>query len=354
VADSNSPAHWSDGKIYVFTSVGMPIRSEGYDQFSFRFSRAVLFDQYDRVFRWIESTWQDYDGTLYAWYHYEPGGVCEQEARTAPQIGALVSYDNGLSFYDLGIVLRSGDEPNCDAANGYFAGGHGDFSVVLDRERKYFYFFFGNYGGDPARQGVAAARMSIDDLAGPVGKVWKYSDGDWNQPGLDGMVSPIFPVTVDWGRADTDALWGPSVHFNLQLNRFVMLLTRSCCSPGWPPDGIYISFSGDLSEPGGWTSPQKILEGVGWYPQVLGLAYGETDKVAGQWVRLYVGGVSEWILEFNGTPDLDVGPVDTKDWDGTYDYFTTRIPESGRRGAAAVGPETIYSPPRTSNVQRSP
>src|SRR5689334_13343471 len=75
---------------------------------------------------WIESVWQDADGTIYGWYHNEPGGVCPNSTLTAPRIGALVSTDGGASFTDLGIVLSTGDPLNCAAKNGFFAGGHGD------------------------------------------------------------------------------------------------------------------------------------------------------------------------------------------------------------------------------------
>ena len=102
---------------------------------------------------WIESAWRDDDGSIYAWYHHEPGGVCPNNSLTAPKIGALVSTDGGVTFTDLGIILATGDPLNCDAENGFFAGGHGDFSVILDQDRRYFYFLFGNYSGPPEHQG---------------------------------------------------------------------------------------------------------------------------------------------------------------------------------------------------------
>jgi hypothetical protein len=80
----------------------------------------------------------DGDGTIYGWYHNEPGGICSGGKLTAPRIGAVVSYDGGDTFFDLGLVLSSGDPPDCNAKNGFFAGGHGDFSVILDRDQAYF------------------------------------------------------------------------------------------------------------------------------------------------------------------------------------------------------------------------
>jgi hypothetical protein len=297
-ADSNSPAHWLDGTLFLFNSNGNPIRTQGPSFQALRAARAVLFYDYGHPMRWIESTWLDDDGTLYAWYHRE-AFVCPDEGMSAPEIGALVSYDNGATFFDLGIVLRAGDPPDCGAANGYFAGGHGDFTVVLDRDRQHFYFIFSNYGGPVSRQGIALARMAFDHRADPVGKVWKWDNGSWEQPGLEGSVTPILPAVTGWGAPDTDAFWGASVHWNTQLNQWVMLMNHSCCTPGWPQEGVYISFATDIAQPGAWTYPQKILEGGPWYPQVLGLTVGETDKEAGERVRLFVGAASEWELVFS-------------------------------------------------------
>lgn len=297
--DSNSPAHWYAGKRYLYNSSGMPVRLEGTDVLRMTGARAVMFDKYDRVARWIESVWQDTDGTLYAWYHYEPGNVCQGNYLTAPQIGAAVSTDHGVSFRDLGIVISSPFEPNCDAKNGYFATGNGDFSVILDREKNFFYFYFSHYGGDSSKQGVAVARMRFEDRRDPIAHVNKYFKGDWNEPGIDGDLTPVLPASVSWASENADAYWGPSVHWNRYLGKFVMLLNRSCCDSRWPQEGIYISYFADLSDPLTWSTPQKILDTTSWYPQVMGDGGIDTDTSAGQSPRLYVGGESRWKLVFS-------------------------------------------------------
>jgi hypothetical protein len=88
---------------------------------------------------------------------------------TAPKVGAAISRDGGITVQDLGIVLESGDAVDCAAKNGFFAGGHGDASVILDRENKYFYLFFTNYGGPVWEQGVAVVRIAFEDRHQPVG-----------------------------------------------------------------------------------------------------------------------------------------------------------------------------------------
>ncbi|MEZ5356129.1 MAG: hypothetical protein R2762_26130, partial [Bryobacteraceae bacterium] len=190
---------------------------------------------------------------------------------------------------------------DCGAENGYFAGGHGDFTVTLDRERRYFYFHFDNYSGPDGAQGVGLARLPFAWRDQPVGKVEKFFEGSWNEPGLGGRVSPAIPVRTPWGQAGADAFWGPTIHWNTHLNLFVMLLNRSCCEPGWPVSGIHIAFNADLANPYGWTAPREILaaEEAGWYPQAVGVDQGESDRVGGQVVRLYMGSDSNHIIVFN-------------------------------------------------------
>jgi hypothetical protein len=302
--DCNSPAHWDDGTLYLFNSAGHPWRSAGPDLFHLTADRRrCAYDKEANGGRWIEATWKDGDGALYGWYHNEPGGVCPERKDahlTAPRIGALRSNDNGATWHDLGVILEAPPGSlHCDTRNFYFAGGNGDFSVLLDARKQYFYFFFSAYG-DFAEQGVAAARMKFADRNAPVGKVWKWRNGKWNEPGLGGHLTPVFPAAVDWHREDADAFWGPSIHWNTHLKLFVMLLNRAK-DKDWTQEGLYVTFNRDLANPHGWTKPQRIMDAPfrpGWYPQVIGLETGGTDKRAGRVARLFVHGQSRWEIVF--------------------------------------------------------
>lgn len=306
MVDSNSPAFWRDGRFHLINSTGSgPILTSGEDQFRLDTWRAVNLGRQVNP-TWIEAVWQDPGGSILAWYHQERERVCGNQQRPAmPQIGAAISYDGGLSFTDLGLVLTSGDPVDCSSQNGYFAGGHGDFSVRLDRDQQYFYFLFGNYGGEVANQGIVAARLPYEDRFQPSGALQKYHRGGWGEPGLGGRVTPVFPAQVSWQSDATDSFWGPAIHWNTHLEQYVMLLNRSCCTPGFPQEGIYISFNPDIGNPGGWTTPQRIVENTGWYPQVLGLDPEDTDSQAGQRARLYIQGESWWELEFAKDPPLE-------------------------------------------------
>jgi hypothetical protein len=293
--DCNSPAHWSGDTVYLFNSAGSPKRSSGPDIFHLGPAQDSKYDTTANGGRWIECTWKDDDGTLYGWYHHEPGGLCPGTTLTAPKIGAVWSDDDGATFHDLGIVLEARPGLRCDARNGFFAGGHGDFSAMLDPQKEYFYLFFSTYSGDVSEQGVAVARMLYAHRRSPAGKVWKWYRGDWTEPGIGGRVTPIFPAAVDWARADADAFWGPSIHWNTHLGMYAILLNRTKDKPGWPQEGIYVTFNNDLANPGTWTKPTKILDGGRWYPQVLGIdaAGRETDKLAGRAARFSMRGADD-------------------------------------------------------------
>jgi hypothetical protein len=308
--DCNSPAHWDGKRLYVFNSTGHPWRSAGRDVFHLNEDyRRCEYDNQANGGRWIECTWKAEDGRLYGWYHLEPRGVCpdggansRQAHLTAPKIGAVSSTDNGATWHDLGIVLEAPPAIRCDTENFYFAGGNGDFSVMLDERSGWLYFFISTYVGEAAEQGVAVARMRWGDRDAPVGRVMKWHNDGWAEPGLGGKATPMFPARIDWHRADADAFWGPSVHWNRHLNQYVLLLNRAK-DYKWAQEGIYVAFNPDLANPRGWSAPEKLLGGAAasrWYPQVMGLDKGrqDTDKSAGRVARLFVAGESRWELLF--------------------------------------------------------
>ncbi|GAB4367950.1 MAG: hypothetical protein OHK0021_11280 [Bryobacter sp.] len=306
VIDGNSAAVWWQGELVLFHSDSRPTISRGPDQFNLSPAIPVNFVTDEPKTVWIEAAWADPEGSILVWYHTEPR-ACDGRL-AAPQIGAGISLDGGYTVYDLGIVLRAGDEPNCQSQNGFFASGHGDFSVVLDPTSGYFYFYFTNYAGPASGQGVVAARLAYEDRFGPVGRVAKFHEGAWESPGLEGPVSAIFPATKTWDRADTDSFWGPSVHFNEHLGVWVMLLNRACCAPEWPQAGIYLSFAPQLDSPAAWQAPRLLLARgqlihlPGFYPQILGLGPNGTDTLGDEVSRLYVQGMSIWNLRFSWDP----------------------------------------------------
>ena len=314
-ADGNSPSFWLNNRLHLFTSIAWPLNLSVADsQFDEWETREVDITDLAGKGIWVEAAWADGDGTVFGWYHHEPWGLYEDSLLTAPKIGAVISFDGGKTIRDLGIVLETGDDLNQQAENGYFTGGHGDFSVILDRERKFFYFLFTNYGGPEENQGVVIARMAFADRFEPVGKVQKYFNADWLEPGIGGRTTPVFPPLRGWHQKDPDCYWGPSIHWNTYLNCFVMLLNRASGEPGWSQEGIYITYTTELSRPDSWKTPQKLLDGTelpSWstfYPQVIGLETGGTDTLAGRTARFYVNGTSRWEIDFLVNTDAPPPP----------------------------------------------
>jgi len=306
--DCSSPCHWDGDTMYIFSSEMHPFRSSGPDLMHLnpQSERTAYDNEKDyNGGRWIEATHKADDGKLYGWYHREPGDICPGKPLTAPEIGAVVSTDNGMNWRDLGIILKAPDDSLfCDTPNKYFAGGNGDFSVIPDRQKEYVYFLISTYNKDPKEQGVSIARMRYADRDMPVGKVFKWRGGQWKEPGLGGRVTPILGPTIDWHKPRANVFWGPSVHWNTHLERYVMLLNLAR-DKDWTQEGVYISINRDIVNPEGWSKPEKILdasrlEASKWYPQVIGTtaANRETDKLAGRVTRLFVAGRSKWEIIF--------------------------------------------------------
>lgn len=312
--DCNTPIWWWNGNIHTLSSTGHPIRSAGPKLEEMSPIGPIVYNAWRDGGRWIEAVHQDPDGTLFGWYHNEPAHLIGDEWQvgrrfplTAPFIGAAVSYDNGANWDDLGLIIAGGPETlNIENHNYWFAGGNGDFTVILDQAGEYMYFVFGTYYKDVAQQGVCLARMRFADRTSPVGKVWKWHEGAWQEPGLNGKVTPLLPVVRDWYDPDPDTFWGPSVHWNHHINKYVILLNRAI-DVNWKQEGVYIAFTDDIGDPNSWSVPARILDGsVGWYPQVVGsnagggeTGRGETDRAAGHESRLFIHGKSEYVIRFS-------------------------------------------------------
>lgn len=304
--DGNSSTFWFEDRLHLFTSIGWPLKlSVSESPFGpWSTANVALDERLQTMAIWMEGAWADEDGVVFGWYHHEPGGLYQDSLLTAPKIGAVISFDGGKSMSDLGFILESGDPLNDDAKNGSFTGGHGDFCVMLDRQRKYFYFFFSNYGGADDTHGVAVARMAYEDRFEPAGKVFKYYKGQWREPGRGGKLTPVFRAAKSWHNADPDVFWGPAVHWNTYLNCYVMLLNHAKGEPGWTQEGVYVTYSTDLSRVDSWKTPVKVMDSEeidNWgtyYPQVMGLEPGGSDVLAGQTARFYLNGGSKWEIEF--------------------------------------------------------
>jgi hypothetical protein len=321
--DSNSPVVWDlyDGRpeLYVVTSIaGRPSRANGGEISQLGDPEPVEIEPWPTGGNWMEAVIRDSVGTWYGFYHNENNAeMCEQQPwKTYPRIGAARSTDQGATWTDLGIILEAAPETfACDTSNEYFVGGVGDFSALLDADQRDVYIYFSQYGREKEDQGVAVARVAWADLDDPVGKVTIWNDGVWLPPmsfeDESGQVhweyphaTAIQPTTKPWHTGqEGNAFWGPSIHWNDSLQQYVMLLNRTV-GDSFGQEGVYVAFNPRLDEPMGWSTPYKIVDGGGWYPQVVGLeeAHG-TDAWASRIARFFMSGRSESLIEFSSAPN---------------------------------------------------
>lgn len=305
IVDSNIPMVWEriDGvwRLFAFTSVnGMPSRLTGPSLNRLQDGGAVALvpDPGDGV--WIQSIVPDEGGAWYGFYHHErPAHVCGRPDRFILRLGAARSRDQGRTWHDLGIVLDAApDTFACASPNLYVLGGAGDVSAMLTPDRTDLFLLFSQYSRVAAQQGVTVARLAWADRDAPAGRVMVWVDGAWLPSSRAG--TPLWAVSKPWHdeAADADAFWGPSVHWNRYLERYVMLLTRAR-DEDFNNDGIYISYARTLRDPRQWSAPRKILDRGGWYPQVAGLdpATG-TDRDAGRRARFLLQGHSGYYIDF--------------------------------------------------------
>jgi hypothetical protein len=321
--DSNSPAVWDlvDGveTLQVLTSTaGQPSVASGRRLARLGPAEPVSFVTHPGHGVWMESVVVDEGGTWYGYYHNEvPATLCDRPGLTLPRIGAARSRDRGETWEDLGIILEAPPGwHDCSTPNQYFVGGVGDVSVLLDRDSKDLYLYFSQYSKYAPAQGVGLARLAWADRDAPAGKVSVFNAGAWlpatrlttedesGATSTDWIYShgtPLVPVTQPWHDEDPrdDAFWGASVHWNVSLQLYVMLLNRTK-DEQFTQEGIYVSFAARLDDPTAWTTPTKIVDGGSWYPQVMGIETGEgSDKRAGARARLFLGGRSTQFIEFN-------------------------------------------------------
>lgn len=306
--DCNSPLWWSEDRLYILNSTGHSIRSEGESLETLTRGEPIAYTAWRDGGRWIESVHQEADGTLHGWYHNEPAHLVPDQYQvgrqfplTAPFIGQAVSRDNGKTWDDLGLIITGGEDTlELEHHNYWFAGGNGDFTAILDRKGECFYFLISTYYKDVTQQGVSLARLRYADRLSPVGKVEKWYQGRWQEPGLGGKVTPILPVNASWYAPEPDAFWGPSVHWNTHLQQYVILLNRAI-DPGWKQEGIYICFTPDISDPSSWSEPRRLLAAGGWYPQLVGedARRREADRELSASNRLFIHGESRWRVHFS-------------------------------------------------------
>lgn len=318
--DSNNPFVWHDADgVSTLTAItswgGVPELARGATLDALAPDGGTTIDPHPGHGVWMEAVIPDAQGTWYGYYHHErPADDCGRPDRQLPRIGAARSADQGRTWTDLGIVL---DAPPgsaaCTSSGRFVLGGVGDVSAMLDADGQYVYLFFSQYQRDPARQGVAVARMTWANRDEPAGAFAVWDDGAWLPAsplfGDDGETrtgvtypsgAPLVRATRPFhdGSAAADVFWGPAVHWNTHLEHYVMLLNRAE-NEQFKTEGLYVAFAPSLDDPRTWSTPVKLMDGGEWYPQAVGIepAIG-TDRLAGARARFFITGTSTHWIDF--------------------------------------------------------
>src|SRR5688572_7607507 len=317
--DSNVSMAWDlvDGawRLFAFpSSSGIPMRMEGAAIDALQQTGALEIVGPGHGI-WLESIIPDDSGAWYGYYHHEvPAFECGRPDRSIPRIGSARSFDRGITWQDLGVLLEApAGSAACGSANRYVIGGVGDVSAVLAPGATDLFLYYSQYSRVAAEQGVMVARLAWADRGAPEGKLTIWNDGAWLPARVVRTATneapaaweyptgtPLVRVTQPWHDGDgaVDAFWGPSIHWNTYLEQFVMLVNRAK-NEYYNSEGIYLSYAQDASNPRAWSKPQKILNGGEWYPQVAGLETATgTDRQAAQRARFFMTGRSEHYIEF--------------------------------------------------------
>lgn len=148
-------------------------------------------------------------------------------------LGLAKSTDEGATWQDLGLILSA---PQAYDANGAFDIGDGNLTVATDlaTSQKYFYLFFPqhcwinstDFCGDFTFLSVARAPYeelltTASNSGTATGLFRKYYKGGWDQPGMGGQATEVFPAVT--GETDGD----PQVVWSAYRNRFIAIMDNA-------------------------------------------------------------------------------------------------------------------------------
>jgi len=187
-------------------------------------------------------------------------------------LGLAISYDDGLTWTDLGEIIRLNQRYETDLA-GFDIGSP---RLVASPDGQYFYIYFpdwiANGTTQPTGTNVSVARVSIAALleaafgAQPHAAAFKkYYEGTWSQPGIGGLSTDLNP--------DADYAGSPNVAYDSALERYVMITDDTqTIAYAESPDGLAWTLPVLLGSLGNnsTSADYAVPIGEGTDPNVLG------------------------------------------------------------------------------------
>jgi hypothetical protein len=268
-------------------------------------------------------------------YHAETHGKSAKDYYS--MLGLAASTDPaGRYFWDLGTIVK----PN--QPGGQFEIGGGTFAVMDGYLNVY--FRDKDVYGNTSELAVARAPLTSiisNAWSGQGTSFTKYYNGNWTQPGLGGMASPL-------ENGNPFTAWS-SVSYNDYLNQLVMV------TAGWfePQPNLYLSTSSDGIN---WSPRQALVTDAGeqFYPTIIGTGADPThsdqsfyvyytDSMKGSWNRWKDAQLVRRQITLDTivspTPPIPLGPDDpSTNWVNVAGYR-----EDFQAGGPAAGWKYMWS-----------
>ena len=210
-------------------------------------------------------------------YHAE----IHKKGKYSSVLGLAASVDpDGRAFYDLGPIIT----PNMPALQASFSVDVGGGSFAI--KDGFFNVYYRDYLAAGGSAELAVARAPLDELVsdalnGRQTSFTKYYDGDWSQPGLGGLASPL--------EVGNPANWWSSVSYNDYLDQ--MVLVSSQWQAGGTQADLYMATSSDGVN---WSARQPLVLDAGeqMYPTIIGT--GADPQRTGQSFYVYYTDGKRW------------------------------------------------------------
>jgi len=206
------------------------------------FNKPYGDDRYWLLGLWVDPTTGWWYSPVHIEFNYGKGG--SGYFNWFRRIGLAISKDQGKTWSYVGDIVTSQLPVNSGSVypGNYYYWGDGDMKLFVDKNDGFFYLFYmtawvNKTTGQRIEQ-IRVARSPIKDKMAP-GSWEKWFEGEWSQPGIAGLDSPVF--------FNADSAY---VFYDTYLERYVAIGNQTDGQP-------FISTCTSLSKEN-WTKPENF------------------------------------------------------------------------------------------------